>query len=136
MDNSLTVTLERTIAAAPEAAFDAWLDPAVPGTPWNAAAKLILDSKLDGMFFMRMNDTPHYGRFTRLERGIALEHTWMSPYTEGLESHVTVTFTRAGHDTLMRLVHAGLPNSDKGRAHQQGWTYFMDRFPARFAVAA
>lgn len=134
--NTLSVTLTRTIAASPEDAFDAWLSTAVPGTPWNAAAKLILDVKIDGLFFTRMNDTPHYGRFTTLERGRELQHTWISPYTEGHESHVVVTFTKKGHDTEMRLVHSGLPESDRGRAHEKGWTYFMDRFPAHFAAPA
>lgn len=134
--NTFTVTLTRTIAASPEQAYDAWLNADVPGTPWNAAAKLILDVKPDGMFFMRMNDTPHYGRFTMLERGREMQHTWMSPYTEGYESQVAVTFTKKGHDTEMRLVHSGLPESDRGRAHQNGWTFFMDSFPAHFAAHA
>lgn len=132
--NTLTITFDRTIAASPEEAFDAWLSPDVPGTPWNAASKLILDAKVDGMFFTRMNDTPHYGRFTEVERGRVLQHTWMSPYTDGHESVVVVSFTKQGHDTQMRLVHSGLPDNERGRAHQRGWTYFMDAFPASFAT--
>lgn len=134
--NTLTIDIVRTIAAAPEEAFDAWLSRDVPGTPWNAAAKLILDAKVDGMFYSRMKDTPHYGRFTVLERGRSLQHTWMSPYTEGHESLVAVTFTKKGHDTEMRLVHSGLPENERGRAHEKGWTYFMDLFPQQFAARA
>jgi hypothetical protein len=33
---------ERKITAAPDEVYDAWLDPAVPGNPWNMADKLIL----------------------------------------------------------------------------------------------
>jgi uncharacterized protein YndB with AHSA1/START domain len=134
--NTLTITLTRTIAASPEEAFEAWLSPAVPGTPWNAASKLILDAKVDGMFYSRMNDTPHYGRFIRLEHGREVQHTWMSPYTDGYESLVVVTFTKKGHDTEMRLEHSGLPESDRGRLHEKGWTFFMDSFPAQFAAQA
>jgi uncharacterized protein YndB with AHSA1/START domain len=133
---NLEIRIERTIQAAPEKAYDAWLDPGVPGTPWNAASKLILDSKLDGLFYTRMKDTPHYGRFTVLERGREIRHTWMSPYTEGQESVVTVTFTRAGNDTQMVLVHTGLPDNDNGQAHRKGWTFFMDSFPRHFAGGA
>lgn len=133
---TLTIAMERTIAASPEEAFDAWLNPAIPGSPWNAGSKLILDAKTDGLFYIRMNDTPHYGRFTHLDRGRELRHSWMSPYTEGHESQVVVTFTKIGHDTQMRLVHSGLPDSERGRAHEEGWTYFMDRFPAQFGQDA
>lgn len=128
----LTVTLERTITAAPNAVFDAWLDPAIPGNPWHEADKFVLNAKPDGLFFSRMRKTPHYGRFTKVDRPRSLQHTWMSPYTEGLESIVTVTFRPKGNDTVMRLVHSGLPDTEKGKAHEEGWTYFMENFPQWF----
>jgi len=127
--NTLEIRLERTIHASPEAAYAAWLDPGVPGTPWNFAGKLLMDAKEDGLFYARMNETPHYGLFTKLDAGSEIRHTWMSPYTEGQESHVTVTFARKGSDTLMTLVHTGLPNNANGLNHQKGWTYFLDAFP-------
>jgi uncharacterized protein YndB with AHSA1/START domain len=130
--NSLEIRIERTIMASPDAAYSAWLDTKVPGTPWNVAAKLLMDAKEDGLFYARMNDTPHYGLFTRLAPGKEIQHTWMSPYTEGQESLVTVTFARKGSDTLMTLVHTGLPNNANGLAHQKGWTFFMDKFPQQF----
>ncbi len=131
--NSLEIRIERSIAATPEAAYAAWLDPKVPGTPWNAAAKAIYDAKVDGLFYLRMGETAHYGRFTRLAPGAEIQHTWMSPYTEGQESLVTVSFAKQGHDTLMTLVHTGLPDNERGLAHQKGWTFFMDGFPQHFA---
>ena len=134
--NTLEIRLERSIQASPDKAYDAWLDPKVPGTPWNAASKLVLDCKPEGMFYSRMKDMPHYGMFTRLERGREVCHTWMSPYTEGHESLVTVSFSKAGNDTLMVLVHTGLPDNSNGRAHQKGWTYFMDTFPQFFSAGA
>lgn len=134
--SNLEIRIERTIQTSPERAYDAWLDPRVPGTPWNAAAKLVLDCKVEGLFFHRMKDTPHYGMFTVLERGKEIRHTWMSPYTEGRESVVTVTFSKAGNDTLMVLEHTGLPDNDNGLAHRKGWTFFMDSFPQQFAAGA
>lgn len=130
--NSFVVTVTRFVAASPQHAYQAWLDPKLPGTPWNAASKLLLDVKLDGLFYSRLNDTPHYGRFTKLEKGRELQHSWVSPYTEGHESMVTVTFTPEGKGTRMSLVHEGLPNNPKGEAHQRGWTYFLDLFPQQF----
>ena len=128
----LEIRMERTIAASPREVFSAWLDPKVPGTPWNAGEKLILQPKLNGFFYWLVNATPHYGRFTKVARPGMIQHTWMSPYTQGQESTVTVTFEKKGGETLMTLVHSGLPNNDKGKAHVGGWTGFLDAFPKYF----
>jgi len=97
------------------------LNPKVPGTPWNAAEKRVLDTKVDGLFYWALMGTAHFGRFTEIERRGRIQHTWMSPNTSGLESTVTVTFTGKGKETLMTLVHSGLPDSDGGRSHEKGW---------------
>jgi uncharacterized protein YndB with AHSA1/START domain len=129
---TIEVTIERTIPTSPGEAFDAWLDPKVPGTPWNMADKLLLNPNVDGFFYWAVKGTPHYGRFTAVERPGRLQHTWMSPNTSGLESTVTVTFKEKGKDTLMTLVHSGLPATDGGRSHDKGWNYFLDNFAGRF----
>src|SRR5215468_9998638 len=108
---TLEFTFERTIPAAPAAVFDAWLNPKIPGNPWNAAEKFILDPKVDGLFYWRLQGTSHYGRFTQLERPGRIQHTWVSPYTLGQESTVSVTFKQQGKDTLMTLVHSDLPDT-------------------------
>ena len=130
--NLILVTVERVIRASPAEVFDAWLNPKVPGTPWNAADKLLLDAKIDGFFYWAMRGTPHYGRFTEMKRPAQIQYTWMSPSTSGLESTVTVTFKEKGKDTLMTLVHHGLPNTDGGRSHEKGWNFFLDTFPGQF----
>lgn len=129
---TLEIKIERTIAALPEDVFDAWLSSDVPGTPWNAADKFILDARVDGLFYSRLRDTSHYGRFIKIDRAHSLKHTWVSPYTEGRESIVSVTFKKKGSGTLMALLHSGLPANAKGRAHKDGWTYFLDLFPGHF----
>jgi len=50
----------------------------------------------------------------------------MSPNTSGLESTVAVTFKQQGENTLMALVHFGLPDHEQARGHAKGWTYFLD----------
>ena len=52
------------------------------------------------------------------------------PTPKARSSVVTVTFAKAGNDTLMMLVHTGLPDNDNGQAHRKGWTFFMDSFPS------
>jgi len=128
---TIEVKVERTIPAPLGEVFDAWLNPKVPGTPWNLADKLIFNPKVDGLFWLSMGPA-HYGRFTEITRPSRIQHTWLSPNTSGLESMVTVTFEKEGNDTRMALVHTGLPDTDGGRSHDKGWNYFFDLFPKHF----
>lgn len=127
---------ERTISAPPDEVYDAWLNPKIPGNPWNMADKLLLNPIVDGFFYWTTKGTPHYGRFTAVERPGLIQHTWMSPNTSGLESTVTVTFHKKGEGTLMSLVHSDLPDSDGGRSHEKGWNYFLNIFPEQFTDAS
>jgi len=129
---TLEFKFERTIPAPPDQVYDAWLNPKIPGNPWNAADKFSLDPKVDGLFFSRMMEISHYGRFTKVERPGRIQHTWVSPYTLGEESTVTVTFEKKEEDTLMTLVHSDLPDDDKARPHEKGWNYFLTIFPEQF----
>jgi uncharacterized protein YndB with AHSA1/START domain len=130
---TLEFILERIIPAPLTEVFDGWLDPKIPGNPWNAAEKFILDPKVDGLFFWTLKGTSHYGRFTEIERPARIQHTWVSPNTLGRESIVTLTFKKHGEDTLMTLVHSEIPDTDAGRGHQKGWNYFLDIFSRQFA---
>lgn len=132
---TIELTIERTIPAGPDAVFDAWLNPKVPGTPWSEADKLLLNPIVDGFFYWLIRGTAHYGRFTKVDRGSYLQHTWVSPNTLGLESTVTVTFKKKGGDTVMTLVHTGLPDNNQGRGHEGGWNYFMGNFEKQFGGA-
>ena len=129
---TIEVKVERTIPAPVDEVFDAWLDPKIPGNPWNAAEKFMLDAKVDGLFYWTLKATSHYGRFTEVARPNRLQHTWMSANTLGLESTVTLTFKRQGEDTLMTLVHSGLPDTEGGRGHEKGWNYFADILREQF----
>ena len=124
---------ERTIPAPPGVVFQAWLNPKVPGNPWNMADKLILQPKVDGMFYWAIKGTAHYGRFTEVAPPDRIEHTWVSPHTLGEESKVTVSFEKKGDNTLMTLVHSDLPDTDGGRGHEKGWNYFLGIFPEQFS---
>lgn len=133
---TIEVKVERTIPAPVAEVFDGWLNPKIPGNPWNMADKLLLNPHVDGFFYWTVHGIPHYGRFTEVKRPARIRHTWMSPNTSGLESTVTVAFKRKGEDTLMTLVHSGLPDTDGGRSHEKGWNYFLDMFPRQFTDAS
>ena len=128
----LEFKFERTIPAPPHEVFDAWLDPKIPGNPWNAAEHFILDPKADGLFYWTLNGTSHYGRFTDFERPARIRHTWMSPKTLGHESIVTLIFTKREEETLMTLVHSDLPDHELARGHEKGWNYFLDVLREQF----
>lgn len=127
-EKTIEVRIERTLATSAAKAFEAWLNPRIPGTPWNMADKLLFNPTVDGFFYWAIKGTPHYGRFTSLEQAARIEHTWMSPNTSGLESTVTVTFKEDAKGTRMTLVHSGLPDTSGGRSHDKGWSYFLDGF--------
>lgn len=129
------IKVERLLETTPAKAYSAWLNPKVPGTPWHEGNALILQTRLGGLFYWLINQTAHYGRFTELKRSSRIRHTWMSRYTEGLESTVTVTFKAKGNHTVMTLVHSGLPDNENGKAHIGGWNHYMDGFPKHFAAA-
>jgi uncharacterized protein YndB with AHSA1/START domain len=129
---TIEIKVERTIPAPPDEVFDGWLDPKIPGNPWNAAEKFILDAKVDGLFYWLLKGTPHYGRFTEMQRPGRIQHTWMSPNTSGQESIVTLTFKKQGADTLLTLVHSGLPDNEPARGHDRGWNYFVGIFLEQF----
>jgi uncharacterized protein YndB with AHSA1/START domain len=129
---TIVLKFERTIAAPPGDVFDGWLNPKIPGNPWNMAEKLLLNPQVDGFFYWLIKGNSHYGRFTEMERPSRIQHTWMSRSTMGEETMVALTFKRQGEDTLMTLVHSGIPDTDAGRGHEKGWNYFLDVFPEQF----
>ncbi|HSZ54451.1 MAG TPA: SRPBCC domain-containing protein [Tepidisphaeraceae bacterium] len=129
---TLDFKFERTIPAPPDEVFDAWLNAKIPGNPWNAAEKFVLDAKVDGLFFWALKGTSHYGRFTQIERPGRIQHTWVSPNTLGQESTVTLTFKKLGEDTLVTLVHSNLPDHELAKGHEKGWNYFLEIFGDQF----
>jgi hypothetical protein len=36
----------------------------------------------------------------------------------------------------MTLVHSGLPDTNPGKGHEKGWTYFLGKFAEKLEVAA
>lgn len=130
---TVEIKLERTIPAAPGEVFDAWLDPKIPGTAWHENEKLIVNSQVDGLWYwLSVGGIAHYGRFIEIDRPGRIQHTWMSRYTLGEESTVTVTLQKKGTGTLMTLVHSGLPNDDMAKAHEKGWNSITDKFNSIF----
>ncbi len=122
------IAVERLIPASPAEAFDCWLDPAVPGSPWHEHEELTVDTRPGGLWFWRsLGGTPHYGRFAEISRPHRTVFSWMSPNTLGEESRVEVRFEAKDNGTLVTVCHSGLPNEQLGQAHNVGWTAILER---------
>ena len=117
------VTVSRVIRGSADQVFDVWLDPKSPGGLWFGVERVIVNPVVDGLFYHVVRHEgrswPHYGRFIRLDRGRAIEHTWVSEATRGLESVVTITLAPRDGGTEVTLHHANLPDDEMGRGHKQ-----------------
>lgn len=129
---NIEIVVERTINAKPSEVYKAWLNPKVPGTPWNMGKKYILNPKVGALWYWLVNNTAHYGMFTKIVPDRQIQQTWVSPSTLGQESILTVTFKKHTGGTLMSLVHSNLPNTRDGKGHKAGWNMFLDKFPNHF----
>lgn len=126
------IKLERTIPAPPSEVFDAWLDSKIPGTPFHENKRLIVDLKVDGLWYWLFNEVAHYGRFIEIDRPGRIQHSWMSRKTLGEETVVTVTFQKKGEGTVMTLVHSGFTTDAMAQAHMNGWNFLLDNFAQIF----
>ena len=135
--NTIDVTVSRVIRASAERLYDLWTDPASPGGPWFGVARLLIEVRVDGLFYFAVahegRTWAHYGRFVTLERPRTIAYTWMSESTLGLESTVTITLTPRDGGTELTLVHAGVPDDAKGRQHAEGWTWMLSMLVDKFA---
>ncbi len=128
------VVVRRTIAAAPEVLFDAWLDPIAlatwmrPGTVRNTLATV--DARVGGRYEIVMTvdsgTVPHRGEYRIIDRPRKLVFTWQSPPTENRDTLVTVDFIPRGANTEVVVTHEQLPESAMP-SHRNGWTSGIEK---------
>jgi hypothetical protein len=127
--------------------FAVWFDPESPGGPWHGAKKAVMNLTLDGMFYFGIERSVlekkgivvlsrgllgHFGRFTAIDRPRAVEHTWMSEHTHGVETTVSVTFEPRDGGTQMTILHSDVPDDESGGRHEGGWASLLARLEQHF----
>ena len=132
-ERSDVTTHEVRIAARPETIFEFFVDPQKM-VRWKGV-DATLEPVPGGAY--RVNVT---GSAVAVGEYVAIEPPHRVVFTWGWEgdeqvppgsSTVEITLTKEGGETLVRLVHSGLPVG-AGEAHAEGWEHFLPRL----AVAA
>lgn len=141
--------LSRFIPGPAAEVFEVWFDPESPGGAWHGARKAIVNLAIDGMFYFGIERAVletkgiavhggdlvgHFGRFTAIDRPRAVEHTFMSAYTHGIETAVSLRFEPRDGGTQMTIVHRGVPDDETGRRHEGGWTSLLARLEQHFGA--
>ena len=137
--NTTHVSITQTISASVETLYNLWLNPTAAGCPWYGAKELILNPVVGGLFYFSIEHNgrvwPHYGRFLQVDANAALQYTWVSEATRGIESVVSVTFTaKDAATTEIVLSHAPLPDDALGQQHQDGWALLLAKLGEKFAT--
>lgn len=127
------IVVERRIAAAPEAVFDAWLDPDAVGrwlfaTPGGAMERIEIDPRVGGGFTIaeRRGETlaEHFGDYVEIDRPRRLAFDFWTSFSDE-RTRVTVTIAPDGDLCLLTLRHEGVW-ADYEERTRQGWTTILD----------
>lgn len=94
-----------------------------------------LDARPDGAFAVDVNGVPVRGRYVEVEAPSRVVVTWGMAGSDDLppgSTRVEFTLSPTERGTRLRLVHSGLPDTQRDQ-HRQGWEHFLPRLVAASA---
>lgn len=145
MNATVDVRVSRAFAAAPEAVFDAWLDPARlgrwmfgPGVRAETVLHLRTDPRVGGRFSFLVERQgqriDHIGTYLEIDRPRRLVFTWaIRGESDDAGSTVTIDLAAAPEGCVLTLTHI-LPAqwADYAARTQQGWTTMLNALHRQF----
>jgi uncharacterized protein YndB with AHSA1/START domain len=140
-----TIVVTRTVAAAPEEVFDAWLDAARAGawlfaTPAGRVVEVAMDPKVGGAFRIvdrrDGEDVAHVGTYLELERPSRLVFEFGVPKYSGARDRVVVAIAPQGGGCEITLTHTLTPGMEEwAEPVRQGWTGILGALAAELSRA-
>lgn len=127
MNDAIEISVR--IAAKPSTVFRYFTDPERM-VRWQGV-RAQLDPRPGGDFLVDITGRDvAIGRYVEVVPDERVVFTWGWEGNSGVppgSTTVEVTLHPEGDDTLVTLVHSGLPNTDAAESHETGWRHYLDR---------